>query len=101
MSVDGYVIRRAEGTITVTPAALQRLVISAAELDGTRVRRPRRALTLTIAGSRAEVFLQVAAREGSVLPEVGRGVQERVADALRSACDLDVARVDVTFEEVE
>jgi uncharacterized alkaline shock family protein YloU len=101
MSVDGYVIRRPEGVITVTPAALQRLVVAAAEsVDGARVRRPRRGLSVTIAGSRTEVSLELTARDGVVLPDLGRAVQERVADALVGACDLEVARVDVAIEEV-
>jgi uncharacterized alkaline shock family protein YloU len=102
MSVDGYVIHGPDGTITVTPAALQRLVVAAAEsVDGARLRRPRRALTLAIAGRRAEVSLALSARQGSVLPDLGRAVQERVAEALRATCDLDVAAVDVLIEEVE
>jgi uncharacterized alkaline shock family protein YloU len=102
MSIDAFLIRRAEGTITVTSAALQRLVIVAAEsVDGARVRRPRRGLTVSIGGNRADVSLELAARDGVVLPELGRGVQERVAEALRAALDLDVARVDVSVEEVE
>jgi uncharacterized alkaline shock family protein YloU len=36
-----------------------------------------------------------------VLPELARAVQERVADALHTACGLEVARVDVAVEEVE
>jgi len=101
MSVDGYVLRRPEGAITVTAAALQRLVVAAAEsVEGARVRRPRRGLSLAIAGTRTEVSLELVARDGVVLPELGRAVQERVADALVTACDLDVARVDVAIEEI-
>ena len=101
MSVDGYVLRGPEGAITVTPAALQRLVVAAAEsVDGARVRRPRRGLSLTIAGTRTEVSLELVARDGVVLPDLGRAVQERVAGALAATCDLDVARVDVAIEEV-
>jgi uncharacterized alkaline shock family protein YloU len=102
MSVDGYVIRGPGGTISVTPAALQRLVVGAAEsVDGARLRRPRRALSLVIAGRRVEVSLELAARRGTVLPELGRAVQQRIADELRTACDLDVGRIDVAIEEVE
>src|SRR5262249_54241295 len=72
VSVDGYVIRRDHGTITVTAAALQRLVVAAAEsVDGVRVRRPRRGLELSIGTARtAEVTLALTAREGVVLPEL-------------------------------
>jgi uncharacterized alkaline shock family protein YloU len=103
MSVDGLVLRRAHGTISVTPAALQRLVVAAAEsVDGARVRRPRRGLELTIAGGRStEVSLAISAREGVVLPDLARAVQERVAAALAGSCGLDIARVDVAVEEIE
>src|SRR4051812_6387774 len=100
MSVDGYVIRREHGTITVTPAALQRLVVGAAEsVDGARVRRPRRALELTIGGRCAEVSLALTAREGIVLPDLARAVQERVADAVRVAGGRGGARVGVAVGE--
>jgi uncharacterized alkaline shock family protein YloU len=103
VSVDGLVIQRDHGTITVTSTALQRLVVAAAEsVDGARVRRPRRGLELSIADGRtAEVTLALSAREGVVLPELGRAVQERIAGALGGSCGLEVARVDVTVEEIE
>jgi uncharacterized alkaline shock family protein YloU len=99
-----YVVREAAGTITVTPAALTQLVVHAAEaVEGApaRVRRGRRHLEIEIEDGRAHVELELSARYGAILPEVARGVQERVADALATMCGVDVTAVDVSVEEVE
>jgi uncharacterized alkaline shock family protein YloU len=97
-----YVVREAAGTITVTPAALTQLVVHAAEaVEGARVRRGRRHLEIEIEDGRAHVELELSARYGAVLPEVARGVQERVADALATMCGVNVTAVDVSVEEVE
>jgi len=102
MSVDGFVMRTPDGTITVPPAAMQRLVVAAAEsVDGARVRRPRRSLALSVTRDRTEVSLELVAREGAVLPELAAAVQERVASALTAATGLRVARVDVAVEEID
>ena len=93
------------GTITTTQAALAQIVVQAAEsVDGARVRR--RALRplhleLELDGARARVELELTARYGEVLPELARGVQERVADALARMCGLSAETVDVTIAEVE
>jgi uncharacterized alkaline shock family protein YloU len=97
-----YVVREAAGTIMVTPAALTQLVVHAAEaVEGARVRRGRRHLEIEIEDGRAHVELELSARYGAVLPEVARGVQERVADALATMCGVNVTAVDVSVEEVE
>jgi uncharacterized alkaline shock family protein YloU len=93
--------REAGGSISVTATALERLVVQAAELvDGARVRRPRRALEIAHENGRVSVSLELSARYGSVLPEVARAVQERVAAALEQICGLAIESVDVTVSEV-
>jgi uncharacterized alkaline shock family protein YloU len=97
-----HVVREAAGTITVTPAALQQLVVHAAEsVDGARVRRGRRRLEVEIADGRARVELELTARYGAVLPELAEDVQGRVADALVTICGVDAVQVDVSVEDVE
>jgi len=88
--------------VTVSDATLTQIVVQAAEsVGGARVRRPRRGLDVQVEDGRARVEVELAARYGSVLPEVGRAVQERVADALRTMCGLEPAAVDVAIEELE
>ena len=88
--------------VTVSDAALQQIVVHAAgSVDGARVRRPRRGLEIGVADGRARVELELTARYDTVLPELARAVQERVAEALRTMCGLEPAAVDVTIEELE
>ena len=99
---DQLVLQERAGSICVTAHALTRIVVRAAEsVAGARVRRPRRGLDLELADGRASVAVVVSARYGVVLPELGREVQERIAEALREMCEVDVARVDVAVEELE
>ena len=99
---DPYVIRGEQGSITVAPAALTQLVVEAAEsVDGARVRRPRRGLELELADGHARVEIELAARLGAVLPELARGVQERVREALTTMCGVEVDTVDVSIEEID
>ena len=102
MSRDGHVLKSPHGEIRIEGDALAALVISAAELvDGARARRPRRGLHVSVADGAVQVELELAARYGSVLPELARAVQERVTDALRTAAGLTVERVDVSIEELD
>jgi uncharacterized alkaline shock family protein YloU len=97
-----YTVEGPDGSITVTSAVLVRIVQAAAEaVDGVRVRRPRRRVELHLDDGRARVELELAARYGSVLPELAEAVQERVAEALESMCGLAVEAVDVAVEELE
>jgi uncharacterized alkaline shock family protein YloU len=97
---DGYELREPAGTISVTPSALQQIVVRAVEsVDGARARRPRRGLEVAVTGERAHVQVELAARYGKVLPELARTTQRQVADALTRICGLD-ASVDVTVEEL-
>jgi uncharacterized alkaline shock family protein YloU len=98
---DQMVISEPEGAISVPAATLARIVVGAAELvDGTRVRRPRRGVDVEIAGSTATVTLRVAARYGSILPQLAEEVQQQVADALGQMCGVKVGSVDVAIEEL-
>ena len=68
-------------------------------MDGARLRRRRRA-SLELADGRARADLEISAAYGSVLPEVARAVQERVADALTRVCGAEVDAVDVAVVEL-
>jgi len=87
--------------IRVTDSALTTIVVRAAEqVEGVRVRRPRRHLDVEVADGSAQVAIELAVAYGRVLPEVARGVQERVAAALGTMCDVTVTAVDVSIEEL-
>ena len=102
MKHDGHTIAGAGGTIRIEGDALAALVVAAAELvEGARVRRPRRGMTVAVADGRARVELELAVRYGSTLPEVGEAVQREVSEALRASAGLEVDAVDVSIEELE
>lgn len=95
------VLKGVSGSITVTAAALNRLVVRAAEtVHGASVRRPRRSVDVSHADGRAAVSLELAVGRDEVAPEVARAVQERVAEAVAATCGLEVERVDVAVEEI-
>ena len=90
------------GTITVTPGALTQVVVAAAEeVDGVRVRRPRRGIDVEVDDDRAAVAVELAVRYGLVVPEVAHDVQQRVAAALARTCGFASVAVDVTVEELD
>jgi uncharacterized alkaline shock family protein YloU len=102
LSRDGHVIPGAGGEIRIEGDALAGLVLAAVEqVDGARARRPRRGLDIAVEKGRARVDVEVAARYGSVLPELARAVQAGVGDALRASAGLEVERVDVSVEELD
>ena len=97
-----YLVEDEKGTVAVTPATLAELVVRAAEtVDGARVRRGRRRLDVDLSSGAARVRLELVARYGMVLPAVAREVQGKVSEALATMCDVLVAAVDVSVEEVE
>jgi uncharacterized alkaline shock family protein YloU len=97
-----YVLREEGGTITVTDGTLTQIVVQAAEgVEGTRVRRARRKLTVEIEDAQARVELELAVAYGKVLPDVAHEVQAQVSAALARMCGLDVRAVDVTVEELD
>ena len=99
--MSGHELPGPGGAITISPAVLSQVVIQAAELaDGVRVRRPRRGVEIEVADGHARVELELSARYGAVLPELGRKVQERVAGALQGMCGLVVDAVDLSVEEL-
>jgi uncharacterized alkaline shock family protein YloU len=96
------VIPGSRGEIRIEGDALAGLVVGAVEeVDGARARRPRRGLDVAVRDGRARVDVEVAARYGSVLPELARAVQTGVADALRASAGLEVERIDVAVEELD
>ena len=95
------VIRGPGGSVTLTAAALSRLVAQAVTtVEGARLRRPRRGVDLRHADGHATVSLELSAAHGTPLPELARTVQERVAEALTRTAGLEVDRVDVEIEEI-
>ena len=98
---DQLVVREPEGTVCVPAATLARIVVRAAErTDGARVRRPRRAVDVEVTGDSAAVTLRLAARYGTVLPQLAEEVQGHVARALEQMCGVDVRSVDLAIEEL-
>lgn len=96
------VLEAEDGTIVVTPSALLELVQAAVErVDGARLRRRRRGVDLQIDAGCARVQLELAARYGTVLPELAREVQDQVASALAGMCGLEVDAVEVSIEELD
>jgi uncharacterized alkaline shock family protein YloU len=88
--------------VKVTDAAITQIVVKAAEVvEGARVRRPRRHLDVEIDAGSARVELELTVAYGKVLPEVARDVQERVAAALGTMCDVTVSAVNVSVEELD
>jgi uncharacterized alkaline shock family protein YloU len=98
---DPLVVRGPEGAVTVAPAALERLVVRAAQtVDGARVRRPKRSVEVAHGGGRASVSFELAVEHGLPVPELARTVQARVAEALATTSGLEVDQVDVSVEEI-
>ncbi|MDQ2909457.1 MAG: alkaline shock response membrane anchor protein AmaP [Actinomycetota bacterium] len=98
---DPLVLRGPEGAITVAPAALEHLVVRAAQsVDGARVRRPKRSVEVAHGAGRASVSFELAVEHGAPVPELARAVQERVAEAVAATSGLEVDRVDVSVEEI-
>jgi uncharacterized alkaline shock family protein YloU len=88
------------GTVVVTDAALEQIVVQAAEVvEGVRVRRRHMEIAADRAGTR--VTLSLGVTYGCVLPEIAHAVQEHVASALGSMCGVAVTAVDVTVEELD
>lgn len=98
---DPLVLRGPEGAITVAPAALERLVVRAAEsVEGARVRRPKRSVEIEHGAGRVSVSFELAVEHGVPVPGLARAVQERVAEAVAATSGLEVERVDVFVEEI-
>lgn len=88
--------------VKVTESAITQIVVRAAEqVEGVRVRRPRRHLDVELEDGTARVALELSVAYGRILPGVARDVQERVADALGRMCAVRVAAVDIAIEELE
>lgn len=95
------VFRGEAGTVTLTAAALTRLVAHAvAGVDGVRLRRPKRGLEVRHGDGRAAVELELSGRFGASMPDVARAVQELVTEALAQTTGLEVEGVNVEIAEV-
>jgi uncharacterized alkaline shock family protein YloU len=80
--------------ITITDGALAQIVSAAAEqVDGVRVRRR------GVAFEDGRVAISLAVSYGMVLPQLASEVQDRVAEALSSMCELQL-EVDVSVDEL-
>ncbi|HVS84492.1 MAG TPA: Asp23/Gls24 family envelope stress response protein [Gaiellaceae bacterium] len=90
------------GSVSIADAALAQVVAQAVEsVEGARLLGGRRRTELELARGRARASLTLAIGYGRVLPEVAGAVQERVAEALRGMCGVEVTAVDVTVEELD
>jgi len=90
------------GSVSIGDAALAHVVAQAVEsVDGARLVGGRRKTELELARGRARASLTVAVAYGRVLPDVALAVQERVTEALRGMCGVEVSAVDVTVEELD
>ena len=95
------VLRGPEGTITVASAALERLVVRAAQsVDGARVRRPKRSVEVDHGAGRVSVSFELEVEHAVPVPGLARAVQERVAEAVAATSGLEVERVDISVEEI-
>ena len=89
------------GSVAVADGALAQIVAQAVEsVAGARLRKGRRRLALELDNGRLRAELELTVAYGSVLPDVARKVQERVAEALREMCGVVVDAVDVSIEEL-
>jgi uncharacterized alkaline shock family protein YloU len=89
------------GSVAVTDGALAQIVAQAVEsVPGARLRKGRRRLALELENGHVRADLELTVAYGSVLPDVARTVQERVAEALREMCGVVVDAVDVSIEEL-
>ena len=59
-----------------------------------------RAVRLLSEGERPRLELHLAVRWGTSIPDVGRGVQERVRAYLQGMVGLELAGVDVVIDEI-
>jgi uncharacterized alkaline shock family protein YloU len=95
-------VRSPQGAVVLTDDALAQIVVAAvSEVPGARLRRRLRRPAVALADGHVRAELGLAVAYGSVLPEVARGVQERVAFALTSMCGVVVDAVDVSVEELD
>jgi uncharacterized alkaline shock family protein YloU len=89
------------GTITVAAAALDRVVVRAAEsVEGARVRRPKRSVDVAHGAGRATISFELAVGHDLPVPELARDVQARVAEAVASTSGLEIESVHVTVAEI-
>jgi hypothetical protein len=95
------VVAGPEGAVTVTAAALERLVVQAAQsVNGARVRRPKRSVEVDHTQGGVSVSFELAVEAGVPVPDLAQAVQERVASAVAATSGLEVERVDVSVEEI-
>jgi uncharacterized alkaline shock family protein YloU len=98
---DPLVVRGPEGAITVASAALERLVVAAAEsVEGARVRRPKRSVEVAHGAGRASVSFALAVEQGVPVPQLALAVQKQVAAAAAAISGLEIDKVDVFVEEI-
>lgn len=94
------------GRASISTAILARYAGDAAcEVEGVRalVGSPfpgRRGVRVGGSDGDVRVELHLAVDWGASIPEVGRGVQARVREYLRSMADVDPAAVDVVVDEI-
>ena len=94
--------RDERGSVRLSEAALAQIVGGAVgQVEGARLRKGRRRLTLELADGHAHAQLELAVAHGRFIPDVARSVQERVAESLAQMCALEVDAVDVDVVELD
>jgi len=100
--VSRILVQESGGTVRLSEAALTEIVRGAvSSVEGARLRKGRRRLGVELAGAHARADLQLAVAYGRVVPEVARAVQQQVADALATMCEVEVEAVDILVEELD
>ena len=94
-------VKEEGGSVRVSEAAVTEVVRGAvSSVEGAQLRKGRRRLALELADGHARAELDVRAPYGAVLPDLARAVQERVGEALRKTCEVEVDAIDVTVVEL-
>jgi uncharacterized alkaline shock family protein YloU len=90
-----------DGQASISPDILARYAADAArEVDGVRALSGRRGVKVESDEAGVRVEIHVAVDWGAPIPDVGRSVQQRVAEYLGSMADVEPASVEVVVDEV-
>jgi uncharacterized alkaline shock family protein YloU len=89
------------GQASISAEILGRYAADAArEIPGVRGLAGRRPVRIAGEGDAVRVEVHLAAAWGASIPELARGVQERVREYLRRMADVEPAEIDVIVDEI-
>jgi len=90
-----------DGQASISTEILGRYAADAArEIAGVRDVPKRRGVKVRESDGKIRVELHLAVDWGASIPEVGRGVQERVREYLQRMADVEAASVSVVVDEI-